>query len=379
MVPEETEETATEWFGHYIEVHEKLGNTTRGMFGDWNRYAASYIGTTPPTKVKPEQIIALRNGLTQAAATKISAKRAANLWSDLVKAPLSRAFTDDDPRYSSVRVGPASANPALGIKPPVTTAEKAEDSRGRQPLMPSHFRKVLAVRHVDGLSAADVIDWVRLFIIAAYTFVRPEELYGLRCGDVDWETMRLRVRRALQVRTGATKRPKTKTAVRDVPIHPNLVPLLKIMCHGRAPDAALVPLATNTRDAEKNAAMSRRVLLAAGITDSVLLEGDDDHMPFDFRSWRTAGCSWHAMLGTDSWLLAKWAGHKSPETTWSHYAKEGPDALKLHGEPFPALPEDLLDAAPDSGGVLAFWSGPLNNFANLQCEGRDLNPHDVTR
>ena len=47
--------------------------------------------------------------------------------------------------------------------------------------------------------------------------------------------------------------------------------------------------------------------------------------------------------------------------------------------PFPALPDDLLEAAPDSGGVLAFWPGSLNNFKSLQCEGRDLNPHGVTR
>jgi integrase len=82
--------------------------------------------------------------------------------------------------------------------------------------------------------------------------------------------------------------------------------------------------------------MTREHIRMARIERTELLEGTDDLMPFDFRSWRTTGCTWHAMLGVDSWALARWAGHKTPETTWMHYAKEGPDVRRRHGEPFPA-------------------------------------------
>lgn len=69
-------------------------------------------------------------------------------------------------------------------------------------------------------------------------------------------------------------------------------------------------------------------------------------MPFDFRSWRTTGCTWLAMLGTDSYVIALQAGHESPETTWGSYIKRGPDLRQRYGEPFPALPPALV-SEPD--------------------------------
>ena len=76
-------------------------------------------------------------------------------------------------------------------------------------------------------------------------------------------------------------------------------------------------------------------------------------MPFDFRSWRTTGCTWLAMLGTDSYVIAQQAGHKSPDTTWGSYIKRGPDLRQRHGEPFPALPAELLEHPEGFGLVLA--------------------------
>jgi hypothetical protein len=67
-----------------------------------------------------------------------------------------------------------------------------------------------------------------------------------------------------------------------------------------------------------------------------------DLMPFDFRSWRTTGCTWLAMLGTDSYVIAQQAGHKSPDTTWGSYIKQGPDLRRRYGEPFPPLPPELF-------------------------------------
>ena len=49
------------------------------------------------------------------------------------------------------------------------------------------------------------------------------------------------------------------------------------------------------------------------------------------------------MLGTDSYVIALQAGHKSPDTTWGSYIKRGPDLRQRFGEPFPALPRVLLE------------------------------------
>lgn len=373
LVPEHTEETANEWHVRYIKLHGELGNETRGQ-GSWERWCAPHFGTTPIARVTRDQIIATRNGMTAATLAKDgpSAKRIANLWSELIKAPFSRAFCDDDPKYSTVRVGPYAANPATGVKPPVTSKEKDDDARERQPLFPREFARVMAC-------AAVPVEWRQLYAVATFLFLRPEELYGLRWSDVDWDAEEVRVRRALDLRTGDEKRPKTKAAIREVPIHPNLMPLLAAMRAGKDASDRVVPIATRTRDVEKNADMVRKHLRAAGIERSELFDGTDDLMPFDFRSLRTTGCTWHAMQGTDSWVLARWAGHTSPEVTWAHYAKQGPDLRRRHGEPFPALPAALTEPPEGFGGVSAFWSGGVSDSASLQCEGGDLNPYGVTR
>jgi hypothetical protein len=36
------------------------------------------------------------------------------------------------------------------------------------------------------------------------------------------------------------------------------------------------------------------------------------------------------MVGTDSYVIAKQAGHKSPDITWSSYIKRGPDPVVRH-------------------------------------------------
>lgn len=373
-----TLETAREWFTRYLTLHAELGNETRGM-GSFDRWCQS-ISTTSIAEVTREQIVSIRDAMTKATLAKenrISAKRVANLWSELIKAPFSRAFTDDDPKYSSVRVGPANANPAIGIKPPVSTKEKQEDRRERQALFPRDFDRLMSC-------AAVPIEWRRLYAISIYLFVRPEELYALRWSDVDWEAQEVRVRRSMDLKTGEEKpTTKTKAGRREVPIHANLMPLLTTMqTEANDRSARIVPLATKTRDVEKNASTLRRHLVAAKIDRDELLEGSGELMPVDFRSLRTTGCTWHAMLGTDSYALARWAGHESPDVTWGHYAKQGPDLRRRHGEPFPALPTALLSPAspPESfGGVSVFRFDGMRNYVSLQCEGGDLNPYGVTR
>jgi hypothetical protein len=108
----------------------------------------------------------------------------------------------------------------------------------------------------------------------------------------------------------------------------------------------------------------------------VLFDGSRKLEPFDFRSWRTTGCTWEAMAGTDSRVIARRAGHAKPDTTWEHYAKAGPEARRREGDPFPPLPASVVRPAGQLGHLLA-QPGP--KCAKSVCEGRDLNPHGVTR
>lgn len=344
-VSADTRETWNEWHVRYLEVHEQLGKLTRDMKGAAAKWVGARIGTTAMVSVRREQIIAIRDAMTAAVlADEISAKRALNMWSDLVVAPFSRAFTDDDPRYSAVCVGPASANPAAGVKPPVTKEQLDEDRRERQPLYPSEFARVMACEQIP-------VDARRIYALATFLYCRPQEFYALRWTDVNWDAREIRIRRKLDVRTGEEK-PGTKSdaGIREIPIHPNLMPLLEAMHAERAgDDARIVPLVGSARLFERFADQTRRHLKLAGIERRELVDGTPDLLPFDFRTWRTTGCTWLAMLGTDSYVIALQAGHKSPDVTWGSYIKRGPDLRQRYGEPFPQLPSEL--------GLLSVCSG----------------------
>lgn len=371
FVPESTAETWNEWHGRYLEVHERLGKLVREMNGMARKWVATRIGTTPMLEVKREQIVAVRDALTRAVLDEeISAKRAMNVWSDIVVAPFKRGFTDDDPRYSSVRVGPAIANPSLGIKPPVTKKELDEGKRDRQPMYPHEFAQLMACAEVPREAR-------RIYALAAYLYCRPQELYALRWTDVDWTAREVRIRRKVDVRTGVEKDgTKSDAGIREIPIHPHLMPMLEAM-HGEAAEKTgrLLPLHGSVRVFEHFADQTRGHVTKAGVERTELLVGTRDHMPFDFRSWRTTGCTWLAMMGTDSQVLARQAGHKSPDTTWASYVKRGPDLRQRHGEPFPTLPSELLGSVP----VLSRGQNhPLETAAN-QRRGRDSNPENRRR
>jgi integrase len=142
----------------------------------------------------------------------------------------------------------------------------------------------------------------RIYAIATYLYVRPQELYALRWPGVDWLAREVRIHRKLDVRTGEEK-PGTKSDAgsREVPIHENLMPLLEAM-HGEreSDDARIIPLVGSAFLFERFADQTRRHIELAGIDRAELVGGSADLLPFDFRSWRTTGCTWLAMLGTDS-------------------------------------------------------------------------------
>ncbi len=338
-------ESWTVWHGRYLEVHERLGKSTRDMKGAAKKWIADRVGDTPVSSFKRDDVVGIRDALTAAVqAGEMSAKRAMNIWGDIITAPLSRAFSDDDPQYASVRVGPAVSNPATNVKPPVTKEQLDATSRDRQPMFPREFLRLIACTEIPVIAR-------QIYALATYLYLRPQELYALRWTDVDWEAGEVRIRRKLDVRTGEEKAgTKTDAGIREVPIHPNLMPLLKAMYEEREADnAKVIPLVGAARLFERFADRTRQHIRLVKLERTELVEGSADLMPFDFRSWRTTGCTWLAMLGTDSYVIALQAGHKSPDVTWSSYIKRGPDLRQRYGEPFPALPEDLLGSDDSSG------------------------------
>lgn len=354
-------ETASEWFKRYVRLHGQLGNGIAQHPGDWRKHVEVVIGTKQMTEITIADVKEMRDRLTRARlAGRMRAKRAMNIWSTVVKAPFSRAWTDDDPKYSSVHVGPASGNPATGVRPPVSVSDRYEDERERQALEPEEATDLLACKAIP-------IPTRRLYAWSMLAGLRPSELYALTWADV--RAKAIKVRGSLNLKTDKAASTKTRASVRDVPIHPHLAPLVATM-RGEATERVF-PL-ERVRDTEDHARVLREHLRLAGITRPELHEGTETLIAFDVRSFRTCFATWCARSRFDSAWIDVWLGHAPKTTAAKHYVK---DTGELTAGVFPSLPPDLQNSGP-SGPISA---GGRPNASELlkatMCEGRDLNPY----
>ena len=89
-------------------------------------------------------------------------------------------------------------------------------------------------------------------------------------------------------------------------------------------------------------------------------------MQINFRSLRDTGITWLALAGTDLAKMPRRAGHDEPSTTMG-YVKIAEDLTGSIGEPFPALPAELVPSLPSPpprrGGRS---SGARSNWAKLK-------------
>jgi hypothetical protein len=202
----------------------------------------------------------------------------------------------------------------------------------------------------------------RVYAIAAYTGVRPEELFYLRWRDVrlDGQKPRIHVHGAYDVRTGREKSTKTGEE-RDVPIHPHLRALLTFMRDAADdPDARVVLLVSRKRHGERYADMVRPRLRKARVTRPELLHGTAKRMPFDLRSFRTTFATWAVSAGYERALVGTWLGHKPNDTTSLHYVKDVPGF------------EDVLIRAWRAGAVPPFPELPADVNGHVKCERKTL-------
>ena len=201
------------------------------------------------------------------------------------------------------------------------------------------------------------IEWRELHAIAAYTYLRPGELHVLTWGDVDLADQKVRVTKAWDYKGRRIKATKTHES-REIPIEPNLLPLLVRMrrqaeaANGRddakVRAALVVPLlaASNPDDVAEftrhhfdHAGCERLRLYARGAAERHLV----------LRSWRDAGCTWAIVRGDDVVKVQRRAGHKLISTT-QRYIIEAENRGATFGVPFPPLPASLIDPTKSPGG-----------------------------
>jgi integrase len=336
-----TEETCDQWFVRYNA--EQLARGQYGTKSQWITWISPVIGAKRWAEVTVDDVQALRDRLDDAIRSwqrlgrgpgRICGRTAMGVWWAL-RGAVREATTS---KQKNLRVLRGQANPCLLVQPPGDTQSRR--IRRKTFIYPAEFARLAASRAVP-------VEWRFTYAVAAYTYLRPSELRTLRWDDVDLEHGRICVSRAWSYLHRATKPPKTLHGVRDVPVDPQLMPLLRRL-RGQHPADLVLPLLA-TVPMETLAARMRRDLLAAGVVRQALHATTPTTVRANFRSWRDSGITWLAMMGVDTGRIMRRAGHQDLGTTMG-YVKQAEDLDASLGRPFSSLPGELAYApAPRRG------------------------------
>jgi hypothetical protein len=199
---------------------------------------------------------------------------------------------------------------------------------------PSEF---LAIASCETIPLA----WRELHALAAYTYLRPGELHVLTWADVDLADQKISVSKAWDYDGKCIKSTKT-WETREIPIEPNLLPLLQQMKKRAGDDAVLVVPALAQTPPDNVATITREHFKLAGCVRSRLYKQSRSERHIVFRSWRDAGCTWAIVRGDGIERVKGRAGHKEIDTT-QRYIVEAENRGATFGAPFPPLPESLLE------------------------------------
>jgi integrase len=307
----------------------------------------------------------IKNGLNAG----ISGDTAQNVWT-VLRTTFKETVGSRD-RTLRVRTD----DPTAGIKPPLKTP-----SRQKTFLYPVEVANLLACKKVARV-------WREVSAVAAYGYVRPEELQAFTWPDVDLAAGTLGVSKAINGRTGKPKPlPKTQHAVRDVPIEPALAPLLKRMRAEAAgadqpggPTGPVLPILGEVNDKHR-AKLLRDHLRLAGVTRPRLFAETATLRQVDFRSLRDTGITWLALAGVPLQAMQRRAGHQEMETTLG-YVKMAEDLTGKVGTPFAPLPRDLVQPTiGPSGPGSPKKPGKAERDTGLEPErGRGARPRENSR
>jgi integrase len=289
-------------------------------------------------------------------------KTARNVWATFTK------LCDDAANAKRRDLRVRRDNPAAGVRAPDRGAPKAKAY-----LYPSEFSRFV--------SCVDVpVTWRRNTAIAIYTYMRDGELRELGWEDVDLEHQTILVHHAWDRR--AKKSKDTKTGIkRRIPIHPNLLPLLRAM-HAESKGEGRVLKMPSERTMAR---ALRRWLRRAGVTrDDLFEERSATLKPIRWHDMRATGITWSIIAGVDPIKVQHRAGHTDPKMT-AEYTREAESfAGQAFGEPFPALPLSSLGVPSGGGGSSSGGGGgpvhralagssPVHPASYVDCNRDDLS------
>lgn len=267
-------------------------------------------------------------------------KTAVNCWA-VVKAIFRDACSA---KKAEIRVLDGRPNPCVGVLPPDGPGEIE-----KQWLFPSELRQLLECQEV-----ALYRRWV--YACAVYLFCRPGEVLALLWGaGIDTTHWLARINRAWNSEKRVFNE-YTKTGdTRHFAIEPILRPVLSGIKAASLPDSTLV-----FPDRFHLAAQLRADLLTAGVRREALHVKRKGARVMRFHDLRATGITYLALRGDSDNTVRDRAGHDDFKTT-QEYIRRGQHAAGADiGDPFAALPTQLLGLpAVISSGLSVSGGGGL--------------------
>lgn len=312
-------ELVNDWFERYITAKECGEGHRRTSKAQWGKWIAPHLEGIAIADLTRDKLEDIRDALDRAIDGK-QLRSAANIWG-IVTAAMKAASAAKD---RTLRAHPAPIH--LGILPP-----KKGIARTRTWIYPREWQLLAKCSAVPTAAR-------RMYAVALYTGLRPQELRALTWGDLDFDARVLHVSKAIDAETDEEKSTKTETGLRTVPIHTNLLPLLEAMKGSRS--ALVLPeLAGNVRRIAER--FRDNHLPAAGVTRHRLFADTETEEPIDFRSLRDSYATWSALADVAPKKIKRRMGHKKEDTTDRYIKAAESFDVEGVGEPFPPLPDSL--------------------------------------
>jgi integrase len=336
-----TGETCDEYFERLSEERRSEGiGRVKQEANTWRDWVSPIIGHLPIATIRRDDVENVRDALdlevkkrrTEGLGAGICGSTAKTNWG-IVRSTFKHAVSA---RNRALRV--RADDPTNGIIAPLSTAPPTKTF-----IYPVELTRLLACEKVP-------VKWRVTYCIATYLYLRPEELKALLWSDIDFDARTVNISKSMDWWTGAPKpQPKTVAAVRDVPIEETLFPLLRAAYDARESDVAFVTPALQKWSHSGKAEQLRRHLRLAGATRPRLFARTPTLLPVNFRSTRCTGITWLALKRRKDGerelpieTMMRRCGHLNFKTT-NGYVKMAEDPSGAIGDPFPPVPQALLD------------------------------------
>lgn len=329
----EPPDTCDEWFDRFHEYRLSLGYQASRYA--WDAWISPFIGSKSWVEVTPADAEHIRDNLDRAmrerrargpGLRRLLGRSALDIWRLLVTCVRAAKRT----KRLDLRALAGRPSPLEDIEPPGERSTRL--SRTKPFIFPSEAAELFACTAIPRR-------WRELYAVAGYLYLRPGELLVLRWSDVDLRHGLVRVARAWDYLREEEKAPKTRAGSRDVPMPPELRPLLERM--RRAPDARVVPLLGSVHRVTLPRVF-RAHLELAGVARPALHTSTMTTARASFRSWRDSGLTWLALAGVGVGRIARRAGHEDLRMTLK-YVKQAEDLTGHLGAPFGPLPRELVE------------------------------------